>query len=222
MEPSQNLPGGARHARPVRLVPRSGAAPVLRMSDGPPGVADVPSSPEALLARVARGDERAFEQLYDALVGSVHGLVLQVVRNPAHAEEVTQEVFVEAWRTAARFDPGLGSVRAWITTMARRRAIDRVRAAQASTDRDVRVGTSSMERDVDLTADTVEVRLEQQQVRRCMGGLTDLQREAVTLAFYRGHTHREVAGLLEVPLGTVKTRLRDGLIRLRDCLGVAS
>ncbi|WP_088320787.1 ECF RNA polymerase sigma factor SigK [Kineosporia sp. R_H_3] len=192
------------------------------MSDGPPGVADVTASPEALLARVARGDERAFEQLYDTLVGAVHGLVLQVVRNPAHAEEVTQEVFVEAWRTAARFDPGLGSVRAWITTMARRRAIDRVRAAQASTDRDVRVGTSSMERDVDVTADAVEVRLEQQQVRRCMGGLTDLQREAVTLAFYRGHTHREVAGLLDVPLGTVKTRLRDGLIRLRDCLGVAS
>jgi RNA polymerase sigma-70 factor (ECF subfamily) len=222
VEPSQNLPGGARHARPVRLVPRSGVAPVVRMSDGLPDVPDPAASPEALLARVARGDERAFELLYDSLVGTVHGLVLQVVRSPAHAEEVTQEVFVEAWRTAARFDAGRGSVRAWITTMARRRAIDRVRAAQASTDRDVRVGASSLERDVDVTSDAVEVRLEQQQVRRCMGGLTDLQREAVTLAFYRGHTHREVSGLLDVPLGTVKTRLRDGLIRLRDCLGVAS
>lgn len=181
-----------------------------------------PATADDLLPLVARGDERAFEQLYDLLVPAVHGLVLQVVRNPAHAEEVTQEVLVEVWRTAARFDPARGSVRAWVATMARRRAIDRVRAAQAATDRDVRVGSASMERDADVTADAVEVRLEQQQVRRCMGGLTTLQREAVTLAFYRGHTHREVAGLLAVPLGTVKTRLRDGLIRLRDCLGVAS
>jgi RNA polymerase sigma-70 factor (ECF subfamily) len=176
---------------------------------------------EELLVLVARGDEAAFEQLYDAVAPGVYGLVLQVVRNPAHAEEVTQEVFVEAWRTAARFDVGRGSARAWLTTMARRRAIDRVRAAQAAADRDVRVGTASLDRDVDVTSDAAEVRLEQQQVRRCLGGLTELQREAVTLAFYRGHTHREVAGLLDVPLGTVKTRLRDGLIRLRDCLGVA-
>lgn len=179
-------------------------------------------TPEDLLARVARGDEDAFERFYDLLVPAVHGLVLQVVRNPAHAEEVTQEVFVEAWRTAARFDPQRGSVRAWMATMARRRAIDRVRAAQAAGERDVRVGSASMDRDADVTSEAVEIRLEQQQVRRCLGGLTDLQREAVTLAFYRGHTHREVAGLLDVPLGTVKTRLRDGLIRLRDCLGVTA
>lgn len=181
----------------------------------------VAASADELVALVARGDERAFEQLYDALVATVHGLALQVVRNPAHAEEVTQEVFVEVWRTAARFDPSRGSVRAWVATMARRRAIDRVRAAQAATERDVRIGSASMERDTDLTLEAVEVRFEKQQVRRCMGGLTELQREAVTLAFYRGHTHREVAGLLDVPLGTVKTRLRDGLIRLRDCMGVS-
>jgi RNA polymerase sigma-70 factor (ECF subfamily) len=176
---------------------------------------------EELLGLVARGDEPAFERFYDLLAPSVYGLILQVVRSPAHAEEVTQEVFVEAWRTATRFDAGRGSARAWLTTMARRRAIDRVRAAQASSERDVRVGSSSFDRDADVTSEAVEVRLEQQQVRRCMSGLTELQREAVTLAFYRGHTHREVAGLLDVPLGTVKTRLRDGLIRLRDCLGVA-
>jgi RNA polymerase sigma-70 factor (ECF subfamily) len=180
-----------------------------------------PMTNEQLLTLVARGDESAFERLYDDLVPAVYGLILQVVRNPAHAEEVTQEVFVEAWRTAARFDAERGSARAWLTTMARRRAIDRVRAAQASSDRDVRVATATLERDADVTSEAVEIRLEAQQVRRCLGGLTELQREAVTLAFYRGHTHREVAGLLEVPLGTVKTRLRDGLIRLRDCLGVA-
>ncbi len=180
-----------------------------------------PPDPDALLALVARGDEGAFEQLYDLVAPAVHGICLQVVRDPAQAEEVCQEVLVEAWRTAARFDPVRGSARAWIVTMARRRAIDRVRSSQASADRDAAAGARGVERDVDVVSEAVEVRLEQQQVRRCLGGLTDLQREAVTLAFYRGHTHREVSDLLQVPLGTVKTRLRDGLIRLRDCLGVA-
>jgi RNA polymerase sigma-70 factor (ECF subfamily) len=163
----------------------------------------------------------AFEQLYDLVAPAVHGVVLGIVRNPAHAEEVTQEVLVEAWRTAARFDPERGGVRSWLLTMARRRAIDRVRAAQASADRDAAAGARATERDTDVVAEAVEIRLEQQQVRRCLGGLTDLQREAVSLAFYGGHTHREVAALLQIPLGTVKARLRDGLIRLRDCLGVA-
>ena len=175
---------------------------------------------EALIRRVTRGDEAAFEQLYDLVAPAVHGVVLGIVRNPAHAEEVTQEVLVEAWRTAVRFDPERGGVRSWLLTMARRRAIDRVRAAQASADRDATAGARSAERDTDVVAEAVEIRLEQQQVRRCLGGLTDLQREAVSLAFYGGHTHSEVAALLQVPLGTVKARLRDGLIRLRDCMGV--
>ncbi len=190
-------------------------------ADRPGAPAASPPDPDALLALVARGDEAAFEQLYDLVAPAVHGICLQVVRDPAQAEEVCQEVLVEAWRTAARFDPSRGSARAWLVTMARRRAIDRVRSSQASADRDAAAGARGMERDVDVVSEAVEVRLEQQQVRRCLGGLTDLQREAVTLAFYRGHTHREVSDLLQVPLGTVKTRLRDGLIRLRDCLGVA-
>jgi len=169
---------------------------------------------------VARGDEDAFERLYDFVAPLVHGVVLGVVRNPALAEEVTQEVLVEAWRTAPRFDPDRGSARSWLLTMARRRAVDRVRAVQASVDRDASVGAREIERDVDVVSEAVEIRLEQQQVRRCLDGLTEVQREAVSLAFYAGHTHREVARLLDVPLGTVKTRLRDGLIRLRDCLGV--
>jgi RNA polymerase sigma-70 factor (ECF subfamily) len=179
------------------------------------------SEDATLLALVARGDEGAFERLYDLVAPAVHGVCLQVVRDPAQAEEVTQEVLVEVWRTASRYDGARGSVRAWVVTMARRRSIDRVRSAQAAADRDVAAGTRDMERDVDVVSEVVEARLEQQQVRRCLRGLTELQREAVTLAFYRGHTHREVSELLEVPLGTVKTRLRDGLIRLRDCLGVA-
>jgi len=187
---------------------------------GQPGERQADGSDQLLLA-VARGDELAFEQLFDLVSPAVHGIVLQVVRDPAQSEEVTQEVLLEVWRTATRFDPALGSARAWVLTMARRRAVDRVRAAQASIDRDAAAGARGLERDVDVVAEAVEVRLEQQQVRRCLDGLTQLQREAVTMAFYRGHTHREVAELLDVPLGTVKTRLRDGLIRLRDCLGVA-
>jgi RNA polymerase sigma-70 factor, ECF subfamily len=187
-----------------------------------PGPASAPAdTEEGLLQRVARGDESAFEQLYDLVAPLVHGVVLGVLRNPALAEEVTQEVLVEAWRTAPRFDPGRGSARSWLLTMARRRAVDRVRSVQASLDRDAAVGSRNVERDVDVVSEAVEIRLEQQQVRRCLDRLTEVQREAVSLAFYAGHSHREVAHLLAVPLGTVKTRLRDGLIRLRDCLGVA-
>ena len=188
---------------------------------GPPPESAPADTEEGLLQRVARGDESAFERLYDLVAPVVHGVVLGVVRNPALAEEVTQEVLLEAWRTAPRFDPGRGSARSWLLTMARRRAVDRVRSVQAAVDRDASVGAREVERDVDVVSEAVEIRLEQQQVRRCLDGLTEVQREAVSLAFYAGHTHREVAHLLEVPLGTVKTRLRDGLIRLRDCLGVA-
>jgi RNA polymerase sigma-70 factor (ECF subfamily) len=180
-----------------------------------------PDGEDALLLRVAGGDEKAFPALYDLVAPAVHGVVLGVVRNPALAEEVTQEVLVEAWRTAPRFDPARGPARSWLLTIARRRAVDRVRSVQASMQRDAAAGARGVERDVDVVADTVETRLEQQQVRRCLDGLTAVQREAVSLAFYGGHTHREVAQLLGVPLGTVKTRLRDGLLRLRDCLGVA-
>jgi RNA polymerase sigma-70 factor (ECF subfamily) len=193
---------------------------IVGSADGEAGNG-APGGEDALLLRVARGDEEAFAALYDLVAPAVHGVVLGVVRNPALAEEVTQEVLVEAWRTAPRFDPDRGAARAWLVTIARRRAVDRVRSVQASVQRDAAVAARDVQRDVDVVAETVEIRLEQQQVRRCLEGLTEVQREAVSLAFYAGHTHREVAQLLGVPLGTIKTRLRDGLIRLRDCLGVA-
>lgn len=179
--------------------------------------------PEAgpdLLTLVARGDEQAFERLYDQLSGPVFGLVRRVVRDAAQAEEVAQEVFVEVWRTAARFDAAKGSAQAWVLTMAHRRAVDRVRSAQASADRDHRVGSRQAEIPHDQVVEEVTVRLEGERVRRCLGGLTEVQRQAVTLAFYGGYSYPEVAGLLKVPLGTLKTRMRDGLVRLRDCMGV--
>jgi RNA polymerase sigma-70 factor (ECF subfamily) len=177
---------------------------------------------EALLSRVARGDEGAYEELFRRTAASVLGVVRRVLRDPAQSEEVAQEVMVEVWRSATRFDAARGSATSWIMTMAHARAVDRVRSAQSARDREERVGRREQVREYDEVAEEVEVRLEQQAVRRCLGGLTDLQRESVQLAYYGGYTYREVAELLDVPLGTVKTRLRDGLIRLRDCLGVTA
>lgn len=195
---------------------------VGRPEDGatdPTPIDQVPD--EELVGRVARGDEAAFEVFYDRYAGAVFGMIRSVLRDPAQSEEVAQEVLVEIWRTAARFDTTRGSVRAWVLTMARRRAVDRVRSAQAAGDREQRAAARSGGREYDEVSEEVVGRLERQQVLRCLDGLTDLQRQAVDLAFYRGHSHREVSELLTVPLGTIKTRLRDGLIRLRDCLGVA-
>jgi RNA polymerase sigma-70 factor (ECF subfamily) len=179
-----------------------------------------PSTPEDLLVRVARGSEAAFEQLYDVIAGPVFGVVRQVVRDLAQSEEVTQEVLVELWRTAARYDPARGSALTWALTLAHRRAVDRVRSAQARTDREQRAGSRSGERDFDEVSEAVTARLERAQIRRCLSTLTELQRESVMLAYYGGRSYAEVAALLDTPLGTVKTRLRDGLIRLRDCMGV--
>ena len=177
---------------------------------------------EGLLERVSRGDTAAFEELYERVAGSVFGIIRRVLRDPAQSEEVAQEVLVEIWRSASRFDRARGTATTWIHTMAHRRAIDRVRAAQASHDREERVAVRDHQPAYDVVAEAVVTRLEQEQVRQCLESLTDLQRESVTLAYYGGYSYSEVAGLLDAPLGTVKTRMRDGLIRLRDCLGVTA
>ncbi|OAH15870.1 ECF RNA polymerase sigma factor SigK [Streptomyces jeddahensis] len=170
---------------------------------------------------VAHGDQTAFEELYGAVSGPVYGLVRRVVRDPAQSEEVAQEVLLELWRSAARFDPERGSALAWILTLAHRRAVDRVRSARAASERDQRVGRRAYGPAFDQVAEAVEAGLERDWVRRCLDGLTQLQRQSVTLAYYEGYTYREVAQRLSVPLGTVKTRMRDGLTRLRECLGRA-
>jgi RNA polymerase sigma-70 factor (ECF subfamily) len=174
-----------------------------------------------LLRRAGRGDQTAFAELYDSLSPLVHGVVLKVVRDPAQSEEVTQEVFVELWRLAARFDETRGSVTSWVATVAHRRAIDRVRSEQSSRDRVARQ-VSNIVRDYDDVSDEVESKFERVRVRRALERLSGVQREAVELAYFGGHTYREVAVLLEVAEGTVKTRIRDGMIRLRDELGGAA
>jgi RNA polymerase sigma-70 factor, ECF subfamily len=174
---------------------------------------------ELVITDVARGDQAAFAALYDRAAPAVFGTVRRVLRDPAQSEEVTQEVLLEVWQTAARFDPSAGSATAWIATMAHRRAVDRVRSEQRAAERELRAAVAAPVPFDDVT-DAVETTLERERVRRCLAGLTDLQRESVTLAYYGGYTYREVAALLGVAVGTVKTRMRDGLIRLRDCLGV--
>src|SRR5690349_17023649 len=190
-----------------------------------PVPAEVPAGPtaEELMVRVAKGDERAFELLYDQLAGPIFGLVRRIVRDAAQSEEVAQEVLVELWRTATRYAPDKGSALNWAMTLAHRRAVDRVRSARASTEREQKATFEAARgRPFDEVAESVTARLERSQVRRCLSFLTDLQRESVLLAYYQGYAYREVAEVLSTPQGTIKTRLRDGLIRLRDCLGVTA
>ncbi|WP_344401049.1 ECF RNA polymerase sigma factor SigK [Promicromonospora sukumoe] len=175
----------------------------------------------ALLVACADGDPASFTPVYDALSPVAYGASLGVLRDPDHAAEVTQEVMVEVWQTAARFDPSRGSARTWVATLARRRAVDRVRSEQSRRDRDQRdtdLRTNEAQRDT--VVEDVERRLEGSAVRRCIEGLTPTQREAVVVAYYGGLTYREVAEQLDKALPTVKSRIRDGLNRLRDCLGV--
>ncbi len=175
-----------------------------------------------LLRRSARGDQQAFAQLYDATSSRIFGLALRVVRDPAQAEEVVQEAFLEVWKTSTRFDSDRGSALSWLMTITHRKAVDRVRSAEASTRRDTSYTQQNQTIDHDTTSDAAQASMEAQRVRHALKSLTDVQREAIELAYFGGYTHTEVAGILNLPVGTAKTRIRDGLIRLRDKMGVHS
>lgn len=200
-------------AKAVTPLPTSGAAPAAAVTE------------DSLLELVARGDRAAYAGLYDLVAPAVYGTARRVVVDPSMAEEVTQEVLLAVWSRAASFDRSRGSARSWVLTMAHRRAVDVVRSEQASRNRADRVAAASVERPFDEASETVIEgildRARTREVKRAMETLSDVQRSALELAYYRGFTYREVAEILGVPLGTAKTRIRDGLLRLAAQLSVS-
>lgn len=174
------------------------------------------------MARVAQGDRAAFAEVYDALSARVFGLVVRILVDRAQAEEVAQEVFLEVWRKAPTFDASKGSVVGWTLALAHSKAVDRVRASQSQRDRDLRIGVRDRQADVDVVSEAAEARIEGDRVREAMASLSAPQREAIELAYFGGLTQTEIAERIDTPLGTVKTRLRDGMIRLRSVLGVST
>lgn len=178
-----------------------------RLAGGRP----MPSSEaQGLLFRLTSGDAAALGEFYDRYAGLVNGLALRILRNTAEAEDVVQEVFVQVWRQAERFDPSRGSAEAWLCTIARTRALDRLRrrASRREEPGEIAPGISATPRNEEALA-----------VRKALGGLSADQRHALELAYYEGLTHTEIAERLGEPLGTVKTRIRTAMIRLRDVLG---
>ena len=179
----------------------------------------VGSDLDELLSQVAAGDAEAFAAFYDATRARVFGLVTRVLRDPGYSEETTQDVFVQVWRTAAGYDASVGSALAWLMTLAHRRAVDRVRSEQAASERESRYGVANLETAGDVVADSAILRDERRQVADCLGALTDLQRQCIEMAYYQGLTYVQVSERLSTSLGTIKSRMRDGLRGLRDCLG---
>jgi RNA polymerase sigma-70 factor (ECF subfamily) len=184
---------------------------------GPAGSTEHEVELAVLIAQVARGDQQAYGQFYDRTAGAVLGMVLRVVRDREQSEQVMQDVLLEAWQTASRFDPGSGSVMSWLMTLAHRRAAACVRSEQPAEERKRRA--TAAQTDDDEPRRATETTLDAGRVRRCLGTLTEEQRESVALAYYGGYSYGEVGALLGVPASTVRTRLRDALIRIRDGLG---
>lgn len=220
--PAVSYTDSVARRRAARVKAGADARQGVRLGLVPAPEIDDDLSIETLLRNIADGDRAAFSEVYDRISSRVLGLIIRLLRDRAQSEEVLQEVFFEIWQQAAKFDANRGSGMAWVLTMAHRRAIDRIRASQKSHERDLRIGIRDMERDFDSVSESVEIRIENERVKRSMSRLTSLQREAVILAYYGGYSHSEMAQILGIPLGTVKTRLRDGMIRLRDELGVTS
>ena len=180
----------------------------------------VPDDPEhlnKLIAAVARRERGAFEQVFAELTSPVYRLALSVLRDPAQAEEVAQEVLTEIWRTAGRFDPGKSSAVAWSLMITRRRAIDRIRSIATDAERERRTATATVS--WDQVSETVQDGLDREQVRQSLGTLSDPQRQAILLVFHAGYSFAEAALILEIPIATVKSRVRAAKINLRRSMG---
>ncbi|QIM17422.1 sigma-70 family RNA polymerase sigma factor [Leucobacter insecticola] len=170
---------------------------------------------DAALVRSASGDRDAFAELYDMMSARVFGLVLRVVVDPSQSEEVLQEVFLEVWQSAASFDENRGHARSWILTIAHRRAIDRVRSASSRARREERVALQELHTSAASVEDHVQLLIDGSRAIRALDALPEAQRQAIVLAYFGGYSQREIASLMGAPIGTVKTRMRDGLSRLR-------
>jgi RNA polymerase sigma-70 factor, ECF subfamily len=199
----------------MTLVPEGGSASTAQVS-----VPSLNTELAELLKACSRGDEAAFATLYDATAARLFGLVLRTVRDRAQAEEVTQDAYLHIWQTSSRFDPDRGSALSWLMTIGHRKAVDRVRSAEATRRRDTAYEARDHAAPFDQTVEEAHRNLDAQRVHRALGTLTETQRGALELAYFGGYTHREVAAMLDLPLGTAKTRIRDALIRLRDTLGL--
>jgi RNA polymerase sigma-70 factor (ECF subfamily) len=175
---------------------------------------------DALLRQVAHHDADAFAVLYDHTRARVYGLVARVLRDSGYSEETTQEVYLEVWRTADAFDSAKGSALSWLMTMAHRRAVDRVRAEQAATARESRYGAAAVDPASDVVAESALAADERRRVAECLDGLTDVQRQCIEMAYYGGLTYTEVSQRLSANLSTIKSRMRDALRGLRNCLGM--
>jgi RNA polymerase sigma-70 factor, ECF subfamily len=222
---SERRRGGAAVAQILPSTVRTGVKLVRALSQAPAAHEEQQVGPvplEDLLAAVARGDHSAYELVYERVTAAVYGIVRRVLRDPAQSEEVTQEALLQVWTNAPRYDPGRGSAQSWIMTIAHRRAVDRVRSEESTKRCGDRYAGREVPAEFDCVAEDVTMRLEQAAVRKCLATLTALQREAITLTYYDGWTYPEAAKRLGAPLGTVKTRIRDGLIRMRDCLAVTA
>ena len=178
----------------------------------------------ALVERMARGDAEAVADLYDRHARVVYSLLLRILQDDAEAEDLAQDVFVQAWQQAARYDTSRGTVPAWLLNMARSRAIDRVRAKRVRPEGApvaIDVLMQSMPAPGDVASEVLAGE-DAAILRRQLAALPLLQRVAIELAYFEGLSHREVAERLGEPLGTVKTRIRMGLLKLRDALAVPS
>lgn len=215
-------PGGAQELPSSDLcltVMETPNAPNFDASAAPGTAVDLNSQLAALLERVAGGDQDAFAEFYRLTSRRVYGMARRVLIDPELSEDTTQEVYLQVWQNAAKFDSASGSPLAWLMTISHRRAVDKVRSSQSASDREAKYGASSQDIDHDSVSDEVGGRLEAEAVVRCLGTLTETQQESVRLAYYGGLTYREVAEKLNAAVPTIKSRIRDGLIRLKSCLG---
>ncbi|MEE2570693.1 ECF RNA polymerase sigma factor SigK [Pseudarthrobacter sp. J64] len=196
------------------------STPALGAGTGAAGT-DLNRQLGALLGQIAGGDRAAFAEFYRLTSRRVFGMARRVLIDPELSEDATQEVYLQVWQNASTFNPATGSPLAWLTTISHRRAVDKVRSAQSATDREAKYGANSQEIEHDSVSDEVGSRLEAEAVVRCLETLTATQQESVRLAYYGGLTYREVAERLNSAIPTIKSRIRDGLIRLKTCLEVS-